>query len=129
MSPGPTLPVYTAEPHPVPAAQPSRNAFSSGVSAGTLTIEFVDTVVYSAKVEIPRNCATGVPSSNAIRKLSGSSHRAPIAAPAPRSHRFWCPVEHHRHRPQTDTKEKITLSPGSNPGVSGPTDSMTPAPS
>ena len=48
---------------------------------------------------------------------------------APRSQRFWCPVEQLGQRPQEGMKPNTTWSPGFSQLTPSPTSSMTPAPS
>lgn len=99
VSAGRTPPVFTAEPQPVPTLQLSRQAFSSGVSSGTFTLESVDTVMYSPKVEIAHIWPTGVPSPKSSRKLVGSCHPEPASCPQP------------------DTQVTHVLVPGSTPAA------------
>ena len=48
---------------------------------------------------------------------------------APRSHRFWCPVEHDGQRPHDGMNPNTTWSPGASQLTLAPTFSTTPAPS
>ena len=53
----------------------------------------------------------------------------PTPISAPRSHRFWCPVEHDGQRPHEGMKPNTTWSPGFSQLTFSPTSSTTPAPS
>ena len=53
VSPALTCPVWTAAPQPVPTQQPSRQAAVKSVSAGTLTAECTEMVLYSLKADTP----------------------------------------------------------------------------
>lgn len=83
VSPGATSAERTAEPKPVGTAQPSSAAARSGMLLSILTMEAVDAVVYSLKVEMPHCWPTGSPSRACIRKLVGSSARAPVSTDRP----------------------------------------------
>jgi len=62
VSPGCTLALFTAEPHPVATPQPTRQATSNGMSSGIFTAELTCTVLCSEKVAIPAFWPTGTPS-------------------------------------------------------------------
>ena len=108
--PGCTAAELTADPQPVPTEQPVRHATSRGTSSGIFTAECTDTVVFSQKVEMPAHLADRRAVRDS-RKLVGSSGRQPASRNRPRSQRFWCPLAHHRQRPQPGRKEKTTWSP------------------
>ena len=129
VSPAFTSPAWTAVPQPVPTPQPVRQATSSGMSLGILTVERTSTVVISANVPSPHIWPTGVPSEVWKRKLSASSQREPVSRLAPESQMYCWPLAQYRQRPQPGRNEKTTWSPSSKPLVPGPTAVTTPAPS
>ena len=87
--PGRTSAAFTAEPQPVPTPQPTRQAFSSGMSLSTFTHEATSTTVSSQNVEMPAPWPIGWPSMRHPEAAVGPAARSSTLAP--RSHRFCMP--------------------------------------
>ncbi|OCB52885.1 hypothetical protein A9X02_01355 [Mycobacterium malmoense] len=117
-----------AEPYPVGTAQASSAAGTSGKSGSIFTSEFAATTVCSAKAPIFDTWPRRRPSMVWWRKVP-SVGMPGARVPDPVSHRYSIPEAHHRHWPQTATKEVTTWSPGANPSTPAPTSTTTPEPS
>ena len=125
--PARTPAAYTAVPQPVGTPQPVSAATSNGMSASIGTQEFCDTTARSANVPSMQNPPRSAPSSS--WNLNVPSASIPVIICAPQSHRFWRPVEQYRQIPQAGMNEQTTWSPTLTRVTSGPTASITPAPS
>ncbi len=127
VSPGRTSATLVAEPQPVVTPQPTSAATSSGMSGSTLTSDASCTVMYGEKVPSRHIWMTRCPRAE-IRKLP-SLMLWPVSSPAPRSQRFWCPLEHGGHTPQAGMNAVTTWSPSFSVVTPGPTLVTMPAPS
>ena len=97
------------------------------MSASIGTHEFCETTARSANVPSMQNPPRSAPSSS--WNLNVPSASIPVIICAPQSQRFWRPVEQYRQIPQAGMNEQTTWSPTLTRVTSGPTASITPAPS
>jgi len=118
---------YTAVPQPVGTPQPVSAATSKGMSFSIGTQEFWEITDREANVPSMQKPPRSAPSSSWNRCVPSAS--IPVIICAPQSHRFWRPVEQYRQTPQAGMNEQTTWSPGLTRVTSGPTASITPAPS
>src|SRR5580692_5171332 len=125
--PARTPAAYTAVPQPVGTPQPVSAATSNGMLASIGTQEFCETTARSANVPSMQNPPRSAPSSSWNLKVPSAS--IPVIICAPQSQRFWWPVEQYRQVPQAGMNEQTTWSPTLTRVTSGPTASITPAPS
>ena len=125
--PARTPAAYTAVPQPVGTPQPVSAATSNGMSRSIGTQEFCETTARSAKVPSMQKPPRSAPSSS--WNLNVPSASIPVIICAPQSHRFCRPVEQYRQIPQAGMNEQTTWSPTLTRVTSGPTASITPAPS
>src|SRR3984885_14385286 len=116
-----------AVPQPVGTPQPVSAATSNGMSCSIRTQEFCETTDRSANVPSMQKPPRSAPSSS--WNLNVPSASIPVIICAPQSHRFWRPVEQYRQVPQAGVNEQTTWSPALTRVTSGPTASITPAPS
>ena len=106
LSPGWTSAAYTEEPHPVTTPQPRRQARSSGMSSSILMQLASLTTVWWLKVPSRHMSLRSWPWAWWREVWSATWSPAPMRAP--RSQRFWCPVEQLGHRPQDGMNPKTT---------------------
>ena len=127
VSPDLTSAAYVAEPQPVVTPHATRAALSRGMSSAILITDARFMTLCSANVPRQHMVARSSPPGVWWREVP--SNWWPESRVAPRSHRFWWPVEHDGHTPQEGMNEVTTWSPTARSLTPGPTSTISPAPS
>ena len=104
VSPGCTSAAYTAEPQPVVTPHPTSAALSSGMSSSILMQLSCEATVYSPNVPMQHIRPRSWPLAwwRAVKSVTWR----PANRWAPRSQRFWWPVEQLGHLPQDGMNPK-----------------------